>query len=907
MANSTLRNPTCKCVLCSKGQFDTSVSFYSNISNKEYKVDVNIDVSCKTKMFVYLLRCKHPGCEMTYVGMSTTTVRKRMYGHRGNLLAGKEPHLLQHHFTKVHKPSDMIIQIIDVGENSKSTREKENYWMREINSIYPYGLNDRTDIKGVHDAYDHVMNGNTNVTIYSVFNKVVKGRGKKGSGSNRNLAPSLDFQPDAFLRNIIDSTGNHFKFARNSIMSLSKVLTKDLYLFIIRSMENGKYIPTFNEYFMFMMKDICLFKLQRYYKEKPVNNNFMVVKFSNKLVENVNLKRILDIKEIKKNFPIQNEKIKSPNITYSYTKTIRSNIVNYKDTILNYTDNSDIQCCCKNYPQNFTDTHHKHIYTGDLDIVSNVKLKSLLEKGLNYRDQQSPSKDLALDTIQSAIDNYIHKISTANRIEPDKFKKWKSDILSKVKNKLRQINSYKYFSVLQDEEAKSALKKLQSDFVLTPLDKAGNNVSFVCKKFYVDTLIHEIENSSNFILSSDNEEDIVNYHKQFYETVRLPMDTKCEKLPFLYWTSKMHKNPTSFRFITCGTSSSISYLSEKVGYALKVILKFVRNSSQYNSKYKCYNSHYIIDDRQKVVSFLNKANRNRKYGGSKSIKTYDFSNLYTSIPHDKLKVSITSFVMNAYGEKNKKFINVINDKAYFSDVKSNKSSVTFTSLELIEAIKFIIDNSFVKFNGKIYRQIIGIPMGTSCAPHLANIFLYGYEKSYIDKLIMTNKIKEAALLKDLFRYQDDLIVLNDKGYFDSVYKDIYPSELILKNTNTSANISNYLDLTISIVYGKFRYQLYDKRQDFPFMVINYPFINGNIPRVPSYGVYLSQIIRFCYLFSEPNSLTNAFKVLNQRFENQGFIKNTLKNKFILFLTKYPHVWCEFGIDMTSSEYINDIF
>ena len=476
-----------------------------------------------------------------------------------------------------------------------------------------------------------------------------------------------------------------------------------------------------------------------------------------------------------------------------------------------------------------------------------------------------------------------------------------------VNNKLSHMNLYKYFTVLQDIEVKAALEKLQNDFVLTPLDKAGNNVSFVCKKFYVDTLIHEIENSSNFIMSSDNEVDIVNCHKQYYQTLQLPLDKKFEKLPFLYWTSKMHKDPTSFRFITCGTSSSISFLSEKVGYTLKMILKFARNSSKYNSKYKCFNSFYIIEDRQNVVNFLNTANRNRKYGGSKSIQTYDFSNLYTSIPHVKLKGGIKTFVLNAFGEKNKKFINVVNENAYFSDKKSNKASVTFTSLELIEAIEYIIDNSFVKFNEKIYRQIIGIPMGTNCAPHLANIFLYGYEKSFIDKLVLTNKVKEAALLKYLFRYQDDLIVFNDKGYFDKVYKDIYPNELILKNTNTSARKSNYLDLTISIVNGKFRYQLYDKRQDFPFKVISYPFINGNIPRIPSYGVYSSQLIRFCYLFSESKYLTNAFNLLNKRFLDQGFVMDTLKNKFSLFLTKYPHIWCKFGIDMTLSDFINDIF
>ena len=73
---------------------------------------------------VYLLKCKHPGCEMKYCGMSTTTVRKRMYGRHNNLTAGTEPHLL--HFTTVHQPSDMLIQIINIGENSKSIRKNGN-------------------------------------------------------------------------------------------------------------------------------------------------------------------------------------------------------------------------------------------------------------------------------------------------------------------------------------------------------------------------------------------------------------------------------------------------------------------------------------------------------------------------------------------------------------------------------------------------------------------------------------------------------------------------------------------------------------------------------------------------------------------------------------------------------------
>ena len=60
-------------------------------------------------MFIYVITCKHPDCKVKYVRKSTCTVRKRMHGHRNSMTAGKEPHLLQHHFTKVHYPSDMYI------------------------------------------------------------------------------------------------------------------------------------------------------------------------------------------------------------------------------------------------------------------------------------------------------------------------------------------------------------------------------------------------------------------------------------------------------------------------------------------------------------------------------------------------------------------------------------------------------------------------------------------------------------------------------------------------------------------------------------------------------------------------------------------------------------------------------
>ena len=70
-------------------------------------------------------------------------------------------------------------------------------------------------------------------------------------------------------------------------------------------------------------------------------------------------------------------------------------------------------------------------------------------------------------------------------------------------------------------------------------------------------------------------------------------------------------------------------------------------------------------------------------------------------------------------------------------------------------------------------------MGTNCAPYLANSFLHVYEKDFIAYLIAIGKTEEAMQLSNTFRFQDDLIVMNDNGFFDTIYKDIYPSESTL--------------------------------------------------------------------------------------------------------------------------------
>ena len=101
-------------------------------------------------------------------------------------------------------------------------------------------------------------------------------------------------------------------------------------------------------------------------------------------------------------------------------------------------------------------------------------------------------------------------------------------------------------------------------------------------------------------------------------------------------------------------------------------------------------------------------------------------------------------------------------------------------------------------------------------------------------MIRSGRRKLARSLNLCFRYIDDLIVFNNRKFWEYV-KDICPSQLNVEKTNQSDNLASYLDLTFTIEKdGKLSTKLYDKRDDFDFHIINFPFLSSNIPSGPSY-------------------------------------------------------------------------
>jgi hypothetical protein len=155
-----------------------------------------------------------------------------------------------------------------------------------------------------------------------------------------------------------------------------------------------------------------------------------------------------------------------------------------------------------------------------------------------------------------------------------------------------------------------------------------------------------------------------------------------------------------------------------------------------------------------------------------------------------------------------------------------------------------MDNIFVIFGGRVFQQTVGIPMDTNCAPLLADLFLYSHEADFIQRLLKKNEKKLVRSFNFTFRYIDDVLSLNNFSFGDFVDR-IYPIELEIKDTKDTDRSASYLDLHLEIdSEGRLRTKLYDKRDDFNFPIVNFPFICSNLPAAPAYEVYISQLIRY---------------------------------------------------------------
>ena len=113
---------------------------------------------------------------------------------------------------------------------------------------------------------------------------------------------------------------------------------------------------------------------------------------------------------------------------------------------------------------------------------------------------------------------------------------------------------------------------------------------------------------------------------------------------------------------------------------------------------------------------------------------------------------------------------------------------------------------------------------------------------------------------------------------------ICPSELQLNKCQMPR--PHILDLHLFISDGFIKTKNYDKRDDFDFVTVNFPFLDGDIPRPASYGVYISQLIRFARVSSPVDDFHTRNKVLTAKPLRQGYRYHKIRKAFSKFYRRY---------------------
>ena len=215
----------------------------------------------------------------------------------------------------------------------------------------------------------------------------------------------------------------------------------------------------------------------------------------------------------------------------------------------------------------------------------------------------------------------------------------------------------------------------------------------------------------------------------------------------------------------------------------------------------------------------------------------------SSLPHNSIKDKLIGLFDRTFKRDGSPYI-ACNDRNTVFTSEQPKIGHAWYCQNACDMLTFLLDNTFLRFGSKLYynRQVEGIPMGTTCA------LLVSYCSCFVVRSFMMSLSddKQADII-DLFnttsRYFGDILNINDV-YFDNMVSQIYLSWLQLNKANTSDTEASCLDLHLSISIDTVSTKNYDKHDNIDFKIVNFQFLDVDVPRSTYYGVYISQRILF---------------------------------------------------------------
>ena len=229
--------------------------------------------------------------------------------------------------------------------------------------------------------------------------------------------------------------------------------------------------------------------------------------------------------------------------------------------------------------------------------------------------------------------------------------------------------------------------------------------------------------------------------------------------------TKLHKRPYKARFIANSSSCTTNELSKLLTSCLSAVKNHVIRYCEKVYESSSKNLFLSIKNSGEVLNKL-KSRGVRET----SLSNYDFSTLYTTVPHNLIKEKLINLIEWTFKRKGSPYIACIERQAFFSS-RYTKRYKLWSCQNLCEALIYLSDNIYIRFGTKLYRQIVGIPIGTS-APLVADLVLFCYERDFMTSLSDVKQAEIIEAFKSTSRYLDDLLNI-DNPYFKGMVNRIF--------------------------------------------------------------------------------------------------------------------------------------
>ena len=920
----------CNCNLCSNNyDYDERLGkFTSTITGTSFDLNIRNDNNlspCELNCVIYLITCSN--CNLQYVGKTKQKLKQRFSGHK-HCCKMKKDQILYKHFNSDCKFENAKFRIID-RTTENDLLSKEDFWMKKLMSVYPFGLNDQVTQVGNMTRQNFV-----NFDFIDPFYRYPEIRRPRSHGIRHNrkkthpkiedIIYDLKFMYNNYeIKKCIDTIkGTNKKL-------LSKILQKVL---LITDQFDRRFIDIISAY---------VGHSREYSKVSKLNNDSNEIRvrldYSTKMIDCINIHSMLSSNKIKSKIP-QNYKVGDIKVIHKYNHPIGNRICNYNRCLENLTEDDildNYRCICErnNNHRNIGEFVYApvgHVITGNLNILDKLgnynQLKQVMKYGYKYRlQEQNVTWTKIKRDIVNTIRNIKNKLININNGNEDDLREWETSLKRMLNNKIGSLKNSHNLKTFEFGIDFGLLKKqidnIHKHFVITTVDKASNNFAFICKKFYVEKIKNELGIRDGRIEGND----VYTYCENL--SINETVDEQCNNLerfhkkvndgnkniPKLFMNPKFHKRPYKYRFIAGASKAITKDLAIDVNLCLKLLKNIHKGYCKTIFNRTGFNYYWSVENSKEVIDKLNNINN------PSAVHTYDFSTLYTNLPLESVKEEIFELIDRYFDineRKGDKYITLNHylSKSWFSSLNSRNS---FSREKLKEAIEYLLFNSYVKFGPYVFKQTKGIPMGGNASPLIADLFLANLEFKYMEKLVNTKQtdnnynrnIRLARKLSNNSRYIDDILVCGmiDINEFLQYSLEIYPDSIPLTAGNADHLKDTFLDIDIQIEGNNFSTKIYHKVDDFDFEVVSFPFPNSNISDRITYNSFYSQLIRYASICSKFNYFAARSKRLADCLIHRGYKKHRFRMIFVKFLANYCDVVkLKYDID-TMKRFINTEF